>query len=243
MTDTYNFSAPVEPDDETRPVEDETRTLVAPFELIRAADDDGLTLTGYAAVFNSPTRISSWEGEFTEVIAPGAFRHTIRNSRPIMQYDHGQHPLIGSLPVASIRRLKEDARGLFVEARVFDNWLTEPLRDAIKDQAISGMSFRFSVVKETWAHADDGDLRTLNEVKLYELGPVAWPAYSDTSVALRSFERVTGLKISSPDAPADPGSDDGPAPGTDPAANQSAHLTQLRARALRLRSESFKEKA
>lgn len=237
MTDTYV-------EDEARPVEDESRTIVAPFELIRAADADGLTLTGYAAVFNSPTRINSWEGDFTEVIAPGAFRHTIRNSRPIMQYDHGQHPLIGSLPVASIRRLKEDARGLYVEARVFDNWLTEPLRDAIKDQAISGMSFRFSVVKETWAHADDGDVRTLNEVKLYELGPVAWPAYSDTSVALRSFERATGLKIiSSPDAPADPGSDDGPASGIDPAEGQSALLTQLRARALRLRSSSFKEKA
>jgi len=42
-----------------------------PFEL-RAAGD-GLTLSGYAAVFNSPTRIDSWEGTFDESIARGAF--------------------------------------------------------------------------------------------------------------------------------------------------------------------------
>jgi HK97 family phage prohead protease len=236
MTDTYVETSDVDA------TADESRTIVAPFELLRSDDADGLTLTGYAAVFNSPTRINSWEGDFTEVIAPGAFRHTIRNNRPIMQYDHGQHPLIGSLPVASIRRIKEDARGLYVEARVFDNWLTEPLRDAIRDQAISGMSFRFAPVKESWS--PDGDVRTLHEVKLYELGPVAWPAYADTSVALRSLERVAGIKIiSSPEPPADAlGSDDGPA-SIDPAEGQSAHLTQLRARALRLRSLTFKEKA
>lgn len=179
--------------------DDEQRTWVAPFELLeeRMGDGgDGLTLSGYAAVFNSPTRISGYEGEFIERIAPGAFRHTLRNGKPVMQFDHGQHPLIGSLPIASIQRLKEDARGLYVEARIFDNWLTEPLRDAIREQAISGMSFRFSVVKDTWERPTKGDpVRTLNEVRLYELGPVVSPAYSDTSVALRSFERATGLTV------------------------------------------------
>ena len=35
--------------------------------------NDGLTLEGYAAVFNTPTRIDSWEGTFDEQIAAGAF--------------------------------------------------------------------------------------------------------------------------------------------------------------------------
>lgn len=178
-------------------VDTETRTLVAPFTLTRNSDtSDGLTLTGYAAVFNSPTSISDWNGDYTEVIAPGAFRHTIRNSRPVMQFDHGAHPLIGSLPIAAIRELREDERGLYVEARVFDNWLTEPLRDAIREQAISGMSFRFSVVKDAWTRTGAEQVRTLKEVRLYELGPVVYPAYADTSVALRSLERATGLILS-----------------------------------------------
>lgn len=170
---------------------DTERRMEVPFELRSVEAGDGLTLEGYAAVFNSPTTIRDSLGEFTETIAAGAFKHTIRNSRPVMQFDHGQHPLIGSLPIASIRGLKEDARGLHVIARVFDNWLTEPLRDAIREQAVRGMSFRFSVVKDTWDDANpDLPTRTLNEVKLYELGPVVHPAYADTTVALRSLARV-----------------------------------------------------
>ena len=96
---------------------------------------------------------------------------------------------IGSLPIASIGALREDNHGLYVEARVFDNWLTEPLRDAIREQAISGMSFRFSVIKDAWSTAGKDKVRTLKEVRLYELGPVVNPAYSDTTVALRSLER------------------------------------------------------
>jgi HK97 family phage prohead protease len=251
MTDTDTIYVDARPDDDqVEPLTDnEMRTLVAPFELFedRAGDtdSDGLTLTGYAAVFNSPTRISSYEGDFVEQIAPGAFRHTLRNGRPVMQFDHGQHPLIGSLPIASIRRLKEDARGLYVEARIFDNWLTEPLRDAIREQAIAGMSFRFSVVKDTWERPTKGDpVRTLNEVRLYELGPVVHPAYSDTSVALRSFERATGLTIiASSDARAAQGSPDEPGNDADPAARQSTRTQAQRKAAVALRSTPRKERS
>lgn len=204
-------------------VSDEVRSLVAPFELSRASDNaDGLTLTGYAAVFNSPTRISGWEGDFIETIAPGAFKRSINNSRPVMQFDHGNHPLIGSLPIASIRKLREDSRGLYVEAQVFDNWLTEPLRDAIREQAIDGMSFRFSVVKDEWSKQGKDRVRTLKEVRLYELGPVVFPAYADTEVALRSLERATGLTIiGTSQALADKGTADEPAAASDPAPGHS----------------------
>ena len=216
----------------------ETRSLVAPFEL-RADGGDGLTLAGYAAVFNSPTQIRSWEGDFTEVIAPGAFAHTIRNGKPVMQFDHGDHPLIGSLPIANITKLREDARGLYVEARVFDNWLTEPLRQAITAQAIDGMSFRFQVMKDEWS--SDQSTRTIKEVRLFELGPVVFPAYADTSVALRSLERAAGVRIDlrSSEEPAAPGSSEEPA-SADPAPGQSTRTKNQR-RALAARLDSHKE--
>src|SRR6478752_856934 len=92
---------------------------------------DGLTLSGYAAVFGQGTEIDSWEGTFTEEIRQGAFRKTIRERQPVMQFDHGRHPLIGSIPIASIRDLREEPEGLWVEARMTDNWLIEPVRMAI----------------------------------------------------------------------------------------------------------------
>lgn len=200
----------------------------ASFELARATDEgsDGLTIDGYGAVFNSPTRINSWEGEFDEQLAPGAFRKSLRERTPIMQFDHGHHPLLGSLPLGRWDTVEEDEQGLHVVGRLSDNWLVEPFRDAIRDGGVTGMSFRFSVVNEVWTDAhgkklrDDelaemlwhgaGDrgpiLRTLKEVKVSEVGPVTWPAYDSTSVGVRSADTVIDLgrlDLRTPDARAD----------------------------------------
>jgi HK97 family phage prohead protease len=169
-----------------------------PFELIRSddGDGDGLTLRGYAAVFDSTTRIDSWEGQFDEKIARGAFRRTIAERKPVMQFDHGRG-LIGSLPIGNITRLREDKRGLYVEARLFDNWAVQPIRDAIAGQAISGMSFRFNVPAggDTWkARKGDVPLRTLTDLDVPELGPVVFPAYKDTEVGVRAREVFEALR-------------------------------------------------
>lgn len=180
----------------------------APFQFQRADDDtagDGRTLSGYAAVFGQDTEIDSWEGMFTETIRKGAFRKTIRESTPVMQFDHGRHPLIGSLPIGSISDLREDDQGLFIEGRITDNWLMQPVRDAIAEQTVNGMSFRFEVVREEWRDqagklvkpeevldllwmpGDRGPLRReLIELKCRELGPVVFPAYAGTAVSVRS---------------------------------------------------------
>jgi uncharacterized protein len=169
----------------------------APFEVVRAeTDGDGLTLEGYAAVFNSRTTINSWEGQFDEVIAPGAFKKSLREKTPVLMFNHGQHPFIGDMPIGSIKSAREDARGLYIEARLFDNDLIKPVRDAIAGGAIDGMSFRFSVVKEEWEQPTRKGalpLRTLREVKAPELGPVVFPAYTDTSVGVRAAEMADAI--------------------------------------------------
>lgn len=167
---------------------------------------DGYTLDGYGAVFDSPTVINSWEGRFEETIVPGAFKKSLRERTPRLQFDHGTHPLIGSIPIGTITEATEDDRGLHIVGRLSDNWLVAPVRDAIASGAVDGMSFRFTVIRDEWVDAggrklkpaevetaiyasgDTGDLvrRRLLEVKMDEVGPVVWPAYRDTSVAVRS---------------------------------------------------------
>lgn len=166
-------------------------------EFRAAPSPDGLTLDGYAAVFNEWTTIDSWEGTFRERIAPGAFKRTLDHRLPILQFDHGSHPLIGSIPLGRISSITEDDHGLRVRARLSDNWLVEPVRDAIKDGAITGMSFRFSVPVngDLVVRGKDGTLeRTINEVALYEVGPVVFPAYEATSVGVRSREALEALQ-------------------------------------------------
>lgn len=178
----------------------ERENLTRNVDFVASGESDGNTLEGYAAVFNSPTRIDSWEGTFDEVIAPGAFARTINASTPVMQFDHGAHPMVGSIPLGSIDELAEDARGLFVRARLHDNWLTQPVRDAIASGSITGMSFRFNVVKDEWDDSEDIELRTIREIKLHELGPVVFPAYEDTTVGVRS--KVTEV-LTDPDTRAE----------------------------------------
>ncbi|WP_052067977.1 HK97 family phage prohead protease [Rhodococcoides fascians] len=163
-------------------------------------DSDGRNLTGYGAVFNQDIEISSWEGSFTERIQKGAFRKTLSERTPVVQFDHGRDSRVGSVPIAKIEELKEDSQGLFIRARLFDNPLVEPVRQAIEAQAISGMSFKFRVLGEVWRDPkgrrvsgaelerllSTGTLtRTITEVQLAELGPVVFPAYAGTSVGVR----------------------------------------------------------
>lgn len=172
-----------------------------------AEDNDGRTMEGYAAVFDTPTEINSWEGKFSERIAPGAFRKTIRERKPVLQFDHGKDARTGSIPIGAFKEIREDGEGLFVSARLFDNPVVEPIRQAIEGGALSGMSFRFRVVRDEWRDnadkvvrgdeledllwdrdSDRGPLkRTIKEVELFEAGPVVFPAYPETSVGVRSI--------------------------------------------------------
>lgn len=161
----------------------------------RSAGGDGLTFSGEAVVFNQATRIDSWEGRFDEIIKPGALTKTLQERTPVLMFDHGKHPVVGPMPLGTFTQLREDAHGLHVEARLHDNWMTQPVRDAISSRAITGMSFRFKVVdgKEKWTKRDgDVPLREISELMMPELGPVVFPAYAGTSASVRSlFSQLT----------------------------------------------------
>lgn len=197
--------------DVIREVAREDLTRMVPF-VVRAdegsAGGDGCTLDGYGAVFDAETEIDSWEGTFREALARGSFKRTLRERTPRMQFDHGRHPLIGSIPIGTFDQgyPQEDDQGLRCVGRLLDNWLIQPVREAIAAGAIDGMSFRFTVLRETWTMPDGNKLtdprtiaeflwhppedglllRTIQEVKLSEVGPVVWPAYEQTTVGVRT---------------------------------------------------------
>lgn len=183
-------------------------------------ENDGLTFDGWGAVFGRETIIDSWEGKFREKVMPGSMKKSFRENPPKIQFDHGHHPLIGSIPIASLRSATEETDpvyapdgGAHVVARLMDNWLIQPVRDAIASDppAINGMSFRFSVIRDVWfdnegkqirdeaklfdmlrqtwyedVPDDELMLRELRELKVPEIGPVVWPAYEETSASVRS---------------------------------------------------------
>lgn len=181
-------------------------TRAVEFRSDAADPGDGLTLSGYAAVFNQDTEISSWEGNFSEKIAKGAFKKTLREKTPVMQFDHGHDPRTGTVPIGVYTELREDTHGLYVAGRLHDNDLVLPIRQAIASGALTGMSFRFRVIQDTWTDEKGRKLdaeaaydrlyrgeklaRTIREVALSEAGPVVSPAYAGTSVGVRDTNTI-----------------------------------------------------
>jgi HK97 family phage prohead protease len=178
----------------------------APFTVTRdgeggSAQGDGRTLSGYASVFGEETLIdSASEGRFHERIEPGAFARSLQELKPVMQFNHGRDPRFGGLPIGSLQVVREDQKGLYVQARLFDS--AEAIREAISAGAISGMSFRFAVTEDAWTDSQGRSIETrhvatkmhqgvelhraVKAVQLYELGPVTFPAYASTTVDVRS---------------------------------------------------------
>jgi HK97 family phage prohead protease len=148
------------------------------------AENDKRTLTGYAAVFNSPTDIG---GYFTEQIAPGAFDSAMNaDVRALVDHDSGR--VIGRTKSGTLR-LSQDSRGLKVEVDVPDTSDGNDLWTLVERGDISGMSFGFRVTKQEWDDTDpDNPKRTIQAVDLFEVSAVAFPAYDDTTLAARSLE-------------------------------------------------------
>lgn len=178
----------------------------APFELTRAAENgDGLTFEGYAALFDTPTTINSRieafdlgldSSTFQEQIARSAFSRSIGNRAqwPLINFEHGRHPMIGSMPIGVVTELKADSKGLFVRARLTDSWLIEPVRAAVRDRAVTGMSFRAEALKETIDRGRKPPLVSRTELKLIDLGPVTRAQYEGTTATVRSKEIADALR-------------------------------------------------
>ena len=162
----------------------ETRTNHVDFEL-RAEGEDGMTFTGYAAVFNQP---SEDLGGFREYVAPGAFTRSLKSRSEVkLLWNHD----VGE-PLASMRggtmKLYEDERGLKVTAQLPNTSRGRDVAELIRTGVVDSMSFGFNVIRDSWSK--DGTTRTLESVRLIEASVVSYPAYSQTAgtVSVRSLE-------------------------------------------------------
>lgn len=162
----------------------ETRSLMVAPEI--RADADKRTLAGYAAVFNSAADIG---GNFREVIAPGAFRETLLTSDVRALIDHDSGRLIGRKSNGTLR-LVEDERGLSVEIDLPNTSDGRDLAELVSRGDLDGMSFGFVVRRDEWDETGDIPTRTIHAMDLREVSAVTFPAYDDTSLAMRSLDKA-----------------------------------------------------
>jgi hypothetical protein len=166
----------------------ETRRLtVNDFEVRQGPAGDGMSFSGYAAVFNS----DSEPLPFVERIAPGAFKRSLKSKNNIRMYLNHDSSMLLATTRAKTLRLMEDERGLKVEADLPDTTVGRDLSTLIQRGDVDSMSFGFSVPPKGDSWSDDGMVRELKEVRLYEVSVVTgFPAYQATSASVRSLDQL-----------------------------------------------------
>jgi HK97 family phage prohead protease len=164
----------------------ETRTNQSQFEVRET--EEGMTFSGYAAVFNT----DSLPLPFIERIAPGAFRGSLRNRNDIkLLWDHNSGQPLASTRAGNLR-LTEDERGLYVEATLPQTSVGRDASVLIRDGIVDSMSFGFTVARNGEEWSADGTVRTLTRISLHEVSIVSFPAYPSTagSTAVRGLDKV-----------------------------------------------------
>ncbi len=151
---------------------------------MRMAGDEGRTITGYAAVFDSEAKI--W-GDMTEVIRRGAFDATDM-SKVVCLFNHSYDQMLASVKGGTLK-LAVDERGLRFEADVARTAMGDQVIELVKRGDLQGCSFAFWTKHDSWTDMGNGQmLRELLDISaIDDVGPVVRPAYEATSVAMRSY--------------------------------------------------------
>lgn len=153
----------------------------------RAEDGEAemAVIEGHAALFNSPTDLY-W---MREEILPGAFDNVLNDDVRCL-YNHDPNQVLARcINGKGTLELSVDDKGLKYRYTTPNRSYALDLADAIEKGDVTQSSFSFRAKKTIWTEGGDGepDLRQIVEIdKLYDVAPVTFPAYTDTTVAKRS---------------------------------------------------------
>ena len=146
-------------------------------------------LTGTPIVFNQVTDL----GWIREVIEPGALDDTdLKDVRFLVGHDTTGIPLARSRNnnENSTMQLSVNDNGMDirVDLDIENNPRAKELYSAVKRGDISGMSFMFTVDKDSWEDLEsEQPLRRINSIsRVFEVSAVTFPAYEGTSLEAAS---------------------------------------------------------
>lgn len=139
---------------------------------------------------------SYWEGTFLERTARGAFKKTIAENGANVKvlFNHGMDFFIGDKILGATEDLREAKDSPVGLVRMFDTRYNDDLLPGLR-AGVYGSSFMFRVIRDEWNdepgasdHNPKGlPERTIKEVKLYEFGPVTFPANPESTAGIRSM--------------------------------------------------------
>ena len=161
-------------------------------------EDGSVILTGTPIVYNK--RSDDLCG-FVEIVSPGAAKSALKKSDARVLWNHDSNTLpIGRMSAGGMD-VTEDKNGVHIELNDLPSYAND-LVEAIDRGIVQDMSYAFTVKDDTWETKDGQEVRTIHKIdEIFDFSFVAYPAYPDTTVALRNLEQhrnnaVTGDKNS-----------------------------------------------
>ena len=166
--------------------EKEIRSITIPAKVELREDGEPQSISGYAIVYNK----DSGDMGFVERVAPGAATEALKRSDIYGFKNHNPDIIFGRQGVNMT--LKEDKGGVAYVATPIDTRGFKDTADEIRAGLLTGQSFGFTILADEWSDLDQPTpKRTITEIgEIFDVGPVAFPAYPDTTVALRSLEKA-----------------------------------------------------
>jgi hypothetical protein len=150
--------------------------------------DDGKLrkIVGYAAVFDKPSE----DMGFIEYVRAGAFKKAIAKSDARALFNHDTDTLPLGRQSAGTLMLREDDAGLYYEITPPDTQQARDLMTSIDRGDVKESSYGFTVAVDEWDYSSKDQIkRTIIEVEeIFDVSPVVFAAFNDTTVALRKME-------------------------------------------------------
>lgn len=161
---------------------------------VRAEDTErGKTITGRPIVFGQKTDL----GWYDEIIERGALDTTdLKDVRLLVNHNVDMIPLARSRNNTenSTMQLTADDNGLLIRADLDteNNSDSKSLYSAVGRGDIDGMSFMFTVDKDSWDDPDsEHPTRHIRSIRrVFEVSAVTFPAYSQTSIQARGLSEA-----------------------------------------------------
>ena len=155
------------------------------------------TIDGIAAVYydgTPETEYEIWDG-LIERIMPGAFDAVIADGHDVLAlFNHERSSLLGRVAAGTLE-LSSTKKGLAYRISPGATTIATDVLEHVRRRDVTGSSFSFQPLKETWEHDTKRklDVVAVEKVTVADVGPVTLPAYKSTEAEVVEARDCLGV--------------------------------------------------
>jgi HK97 family phage prohead protease len=159
--------------------------------------EDGNGMEGLGIVVESRTLLftdSQGRNVYEEIAREAVQNYDFSRGDVISAFNHNFEKILGRTSANTLAITKDNTGMRYSIPSLPNTSYGNDLKEQLSRGDVKGSSFVFTIAEggETWTEIEGGMLRTITQFdEVFEVGPVVFPAYVDTTAAKRSLEGRT----------------------------------------------------